>query len=101
MVKKPIRFIAPICLKKPLKHFESMWYRLKDLSPHLWVMGGIRSFECCATSRIRFVRPVRWFKGVPSPMKHPELTDMVDFRENSEDIYAGTECKAGSTDAKK
>ena len=46
-------------------------------------------------------RPVRWFEGVPSPVHSPELTDMVIFRENSEDIYAGIEWKAGSDDAKK
>ncbi|MDX1589194.1 MAG: NADP-dependent isocitrate dehydrogenase [Oleiphilaceae bacterium] len=47
------------------------------------------------------VRPVRYFKGVPSPVSHPELTDMVIFRENSEDIYAGIEWKADSEGAKK
>lgn len=46
-------------------------------------------------------RPVRWFEGVPSPVQHPELTDMVIFRENSEDIYAGIEWKADSAEAKK
>jgi len=47
------------------------------------------------------VRPVRWFEGVPSPVSHPELTDMVIFRENSEDIYAGIEWQADSDEAKK
>jgi isocitrate dehydrogenase len=47
------------------------------------------------------IRPVRWFEGVPSPVSHPELTDMVIFRENSEDIYAGIEWKADSAEAKK
>lgn len=47
------------------------------------------------------VRPVRYFEGVPSPVSHPELTDMVIFRENSEDIYAGIEWKADSDGAKK
>ena len=47
------------------------------------------------------LRPVRWFKGVPSPVKHPEKVDMVIFRENTEDIYAGIEFEAGSEDAKK
>lgn len=46
------------------------------------------------------MRPVRWFQGVPSPVQHPELTDMVIFRENSEDIYAGIEWKADSEEAK-
>jgi isocitrate dehydrogenase len=47
------------------------------------------------------LRPVRWFKGVPSPVKHPELVDMVVFRENTEDIYAGIEWEAGTPEAKK
>jgi len=47
------------------------------------------------------VRPVRWFPGVPSPVKHPELVDMVIFRENSEDIYAGIEWPAGSEEVRK
>jgi isocitrate dehydrogenase len=47
------------------------------------------------------LRPVRWFKGVPSPVKHPEKVDMAIFRENTEDIYAGIEFEAGSADCKK
>ena len=47
------------------------------------------------------LRPVRWYAGVPSPVKRPELVDMVIFRENTEDIYAGIEWKAGSPEAKK
>ncbi len=47
------------------------------------------------------LRPVRWFQGVPSPVKHPEKVDMVIFRENTEDVYAGMELQAGSDDAKK
>ncbi len=47
------------------------------------------------------LRPVRWFKGVPSPVKHPEKVDMVIFRENTEDIYAGIEWEKGSDGAKK
>lgn len=47
------------------------------------------------------LRPVRWFKGVPSPVVHPEYTDTVIFRENAEDIYAGIEWEAGSDDAQK
>jgi len=47
------------------------------------------------------LRPVRWFLGVPSPVKHPEKVDMVIFRENTEDIYAGIEFAEGSDDAKK
>jgi isocitrate dehydrogenase len=47
------------------------------------------------------LRPVRWFTGVPSPVKHPEKVDMVIFRENTEDVYAGKELQAGTDDAKK
>src|ERR1700724_1424452 len=47
------------------------------------------------------LRPVRWFKGVPSPVKHPEKIDMVIFRENTEDIYVGIEFEAGSEENKK
>jgi isocitrate dehydrogenase len=47
------------------------------------------------------LRPVRWYKGVPSPVKHPEKVDMVIFRENTEDIYAGIEYAAGSPEAQK
>ena len=47
------------------------------------------------------LRPVRYFKGVPSPVKHPEKVDMVIFRENTEDIYAGIEWEAGTEEAKK
>src|SRR6187200_722435 len=47
------------------------------------------------------LRPVRWFKGVPSPVKHPEKIDMVIFRENTEDIYAGIEYAAGTAESQK
>lgn len=47
------------------------------------------------------LRPVRWFQGVPSPMKHPELVDMVIFRENIEDVYAGLEFAAGTPEAER
>ena len=47
------------------------------------------------------LRPVRWYKGVPSPVKHPEKVDMVIFRENTEDIYAGIEYAAGIAEAQK
>jgi isocitrate dehydrogenase len=47
------------------------------------------------------LRPVRWFTGVPSPVKHPEKVDMVIFRENTEDIYAGIEFEAGTPEAQR
>ena len=68
------------------------------------VGGGMRSLNVAVRQELDLYvcqRPVRWFEGVPSPVKHPELTDMIIFRENSEDIYAGIEWKAGSDDAKK
>ena len=68
------------------------------------VGGGIRSLNVALRQELDLyvcVRPVRWFEGVPSPVHNPELTDMVIFRENSEDIYAGIEWKAESQEAKK
>ncbi|MDE9914274.1 NADP-dependent isocitrate dehydrogenase [Staphylococcus pseudintermedius] len=66
--------------------------------------GGIRSLNVALRQELDLfncLRPVRWFKGVPSPVKHPEKTDMVIFRENTEDIYAGIEFKEGSEEVKK
>ena len=63
------------------------------------VGGGIRSLNVALRQRLDLytcLRPVRWFQGVPSPVKHPEKTNMVIFRENTEDIYAGIEFQAGS-----
>ncbi|MDC0662030.1 NADP-dependent isocitrate dehydrogenase [Marinobacter sp. SS21] len=68
------------------------------------VGGGYRSLNVTLRQELDLyacIRPVRYFKGVPSPVSHPELTDMVIFRENSEDIYAGIEWAADSEDAKK
>jgi len=68
------------------------------------VGGGIRSLNVALRQKLDLyvcLRPVRWFEGVPSPVKKPELTDMVIFRENTEDIYAGIEWMAKSEDAKK
>jgi len=65
------------------------------------VGGGIRSLNVALRQDLDLyacVRPVRWFKGVPSPVKEPHKTDMVIFRENTEDIYAGIEFQAGSED---
>ncbi len=63
--------------------------------------GGIRSLNVALRQILDLytcLRPVRWFEGVPSPVKRPDLTDMVIFRENSEDIYAGIEFEAGTED---
>jgi isocitrate dehydrogenase len=68
------------------------------------VGGGIRSLNVALRQLLDLyvcLRPVRWFKGVPSPVKHPEKVDMAIFRENTEDIYAGIEFAAGSADCKK
>ncbi len=68
------------------------------------VGGGIRSLNVALRQELDLyvcLRPVRWFKGVPSPVKEPEKTDMVIFRENAEDIYAGIEWHAESAEAKK
>ena len=68
------------------------------------VGGGIRSLNVSLRQTLDLyicLRPVRYFQGVPSPVKHPELTDMVIFRENAEDIYAGIEWEAGSEGATK
>src|SRR5262249_44351657 len=66
--------------------------------------GGIRSLNVALRQMLDLyvcLRPVRWFKGVPSPVRRPEQVDMVIFRENTEDIYAGIEFESGSDDAKK
>jgi len=68
------------------------------------VGGGIRSLNVALRQMLDLyvcLRPVRWFKGVPSPVKHPEKVDMVIFRENTEDIYAGIDWQAGSPEATK
>ncbi len=68
------------------------------------VGGGIRSLNVALRQKLDLyvcLRPVRWFEGVPSPVKKPADVDMVIFRENSEDIYAGIEWKAGTPEADK
>src|SRR5438309_3773404 len=68
------------------------------------VGGGIRSLNVALRQILDLyvcLRPVRWFEGVPSPVKHPEKVDMVIFRENTEDIYAGLEVEEGTAEAKR
>ncbi|MCA8836721.1 MAG: NADP-dependent isocitrate dehydrogenase [Gammaproteobacteria bacterium] len=68
------------------------------------VGGGIRSLNVALRQQLdlyQCVRPVRYFRGVPSPLKDPSKVDMIIFRENTEDIYAGIEWQAGTPDAKK
>jgi isocitrate dehydrogenase len=68
------------------------------------VGGGIRSLNVALRQLLDLyvcLRPVRWFKGVPSPVRHPEKVDMVIFRENTEDIYVGIEFEAGTEENRK
>ncbi|HVN44653.1 MAG TPA: NADP-dependent isocitrate dehydrogenase [Steroidobacteraceae bacterium] len=68
------------------------------------VGGGIRSLNVALRQMLDLyvcLRPVRWFKGVPSPVRHPEKVDMVIFRENTEDIYTGIEFEYGTAEAQK
>jgi isocitrate dehydrogenase len=68
------------------------------------VGGGFRSLNVTLRQKLDLfacVRPVRWFEGVPSPVKRPDLCDMVIFRENTEDIYAGVEWQAGTPEVRK
>ena len=68
------------------------------------VGGGIRSLNVALRQILDLyacVRPVRWFEGVPSPVKEPENVDMIIFRENTEDVYAGLELEEGTDEAKK
>src|ERR1700728_474139 len=66
--------------------------------------GGFRSLNVALRQILDLyvcLRPVRWFQGVPSPVVHPELVDMVIFRENTEDVYAGYEVQSGTPEAEK
>jgi len=68
------------------------------------VGGGIRSLNVALRQVLDLyvcLRPVRWFQGVPSPVRHPEKVDMVIFRENTEDVYAGKELEAGTPEVAK
>ena len=68
------------------------------------VGGGIRSLNVALRQMLDLyvcLRPVRWYRGVPSPVKHPEKVDMVIFRENTEDIYAGIEYAAGTPERRR
>ncbi len=80
-------------------------YRIAIKGPLTTPVGkGIRSLNVALRQNLDLyvcLRPVRHFRGVPSPVKHPELTDMVVFRENTEDIYAGIEWASGTPEAQK
>ena len=82
---------------KPWLPAANTWSRIKGplTTP---IGGGIRSLNVALRQMLDLyvcLRPVRWFKGVPSPVRTPEKVDMVIFRENTEDIYAGIEFEAG------
>lgn len=79
----------PRCYQRPIDHPSRRRYPLLNVA----LRQELDLYVC--------LRPVRYYQGTPSPVKHPELTDMVIFRENSEDIYAGIEWKADSADAEK
>jgi len=80
-------------------------YRVAIKGPLTTPVGeGFRSINVALRQRLDLyacVRPVRWFKGVPSPVRHPELVDMVVFRENTEDIYAGIEWDAETPEVRR
>jgi isocitrate dehydrogenase len=86
-----------------LRAFEHFYVGIKGplTTP---VGGGFRSLNVALRQLLDLyacIRPVRWFEGVPSPVRHPERVDMVVFRENTEDIYKGIEWPAGSPEARR
>ncbi len=114
--EKKIHWMEVYCGEKASKVYDGNYFPeetlqvLKDYAVSIKgplttpVGGGFRSLNVALRQELDlFVcqRPVRWFEGVPSPVKEPEKTDMVIFRENSEDIYCGIEWKADTDEAKK
>jgi isocitrate dehydrogenase len=114
--KKEIAWMEIYCGEKSAELYEGNWFpdetlhAIKDFVVSIKgplttpVGGGFRSLNVALRQELDLyvcLRPVRWFKGVPSPVKEPHKTDMVIFRENAEDIYAGIEWKAGSDEANK
>ena len=90
------------CPRRPSQAFRDHLIGIKGplTTP---IGGGIRSLNVALRQILDLyvcLRPVRWFTGVPSPVKHPEKVDMVIFRENTEDIYAGLEVEEGTPEAK-
>ncbi|HSC76238.1 MAG TPA: NADP-dependent isocitrate dehydrogenase [Pseudomonadales bacterium] len=113
---KEIAWMEIYCGEKSAELYEGNWFpeetlhAIKDFVVSIKgplttpVGGGFRSLNVALRQELDLyvcLRPVRWFKGVPSPVKEPQKTDMVIFRENAEDIYAGIEWKAGSDEATK
>ena len=114
--EKEIAWMEIYCGEKSAELYEGNWFpdetlqAIKEFVVSIKgplttpVGGGFRSLNVALRQELDLyvcLRPVRWFKGVPSPVKEPHKTDMVIFRENSEDIYAGIEWKAGSAEADK
>ncbi|GLS27460.1 NADP-dependent isocitrate dehydrogenase [Marinibactrum halimedae] len=114
--KRKIAWMEVFCGEKAAQLYDGEWFpseTLEAIKEHLVAIkgplttpvgGGFRSLNVALRQELDLYvcqRPVRWFHGVPSPVKHPENVNMVIFRENSEDIYAGIEWKAGSEEARK
>lgn len=114
--EKEIAWMEIYCGEKSAELYEGNWFpeetlqAIKEFVVSIKgplttpVGGGFRSLNVALRQELDLyvcLRPVRWFKGVPSPVKEPHKTDMVIFRENAEDIYAGIEWKAGSDEATK
>lgn len=114
--KKAIVWMEVYCGEKAAELYDGNWFpaetleAIKDYSVSIKgplttpVGGGFRSLNVALRQELDLYvcqRPVRWFTGVPSPVKEPGKVDMCIFRENSEDIYAGIEWRAGSDEAKK
>lgn len=114
--KKQIAWMEVYCGEKAAELYDGNWFpeeTLKAIKDYVVsikgplttpVGGGFRSLNVALRQELDLyvcLRPVRWFEGVPTPVKEPNKVDMVIFRENSEDIYAGIEWKAGSPEADK
>jgi len=114
--KRAIQWMEVYCGEKAAALYDGNWFpqeTLEVLKEYIVsikgplttpVGGGFRSLNVALRQELDLYvcqRPVRWFKGVPSPVKEPNKVDMCIFRENSEDIYAGIEWKAGSPEAAK
>ncbi|VUD68811.1 Isocitrate dehydrogenase [NADP] [Thalassocella blandensis] len=114
--EKKISWMEVYCGEKAAETYDGDWFpaetleAIKEYSVSIKgplttpVGGGFRSLNVALRQEMDLYvcqRPVRWFTGVPSPVKEPNLVNMVIFRENSEDIYAGIEYKEGTDEAKK
>ena len=114
--RRAIQWMEVYCGEKAAELYDGNWFpqeTLEAIRDYIVsikgplttpVGGGFRSLNVALRQELDLYvcqRPVRWFKGVPSPVKEPGKVDMCIFRENSEDIYAGIEWKADSPEAKK